>query len=80
MGEFKIDDLIQTMPYTEKEIENFGKLLDFDWKQYDKEEVDFDAKKNIKYIIICAKEEGDLVKKELDKLEKKYQTIKIEQK
>lgn len=35
--EFDIKDLINTLPYTETEIENFSKLTDFDWDDYEQE-------------------------------------------
>lgn len=36
LTEFEAPDLAETMPYSEKDIENYGKLLDFDWEQFNK--------------------------------------------
>ena len=38
--EFELEDLVSTLPYTEKEIENFKTLTDFDWEQYADKEID----------------------------------------
>ncbi|QDP64653.1 MAG: hypothetical protein Unbinned4585contig1001_17 [Prokaryotic dsDNA virus sp.] len=38
--EFNLDDLVSTLPYNENEILNFKTLTDFDWSQYDSDEVD----------------------------------------
>jgi len=35
--EFDLKDLINTLPYSETEINNFSKLTDFDWEQYNDE-------------------------------------------
>jgi len=35
--EFDIKDLVNTLPYTETEIENFSKLTDFEWGDYEQE-------------------------------------------
>mgnify|MGYP003111031619 FL=1 len=37
--EFKIEELVKTLPYTEIEIDNFSKLTDFDWEQYESEDL-----------------------------------------
>tara|TARA_Y100000401_G_scaffold23676_1_gene16189 strand:+ start:1849 stop:2505 length:657 start_codon:yes stop_codon:yes gene_type:complete len=37
--EFKIEELVKTLPYTEVEIDNFSKLTDFDWEQYESEDL-----------------------------------------
>jgi len=37
--EFDIKDLIETLPYSETEIENFTKLTDFDWEEYQEEQL-----------------------------------------
>jgi hypothetical protein len=37
--EFKIEELVKTLPYTEVEIDNFSKLTDFDWEQYETEDL-----------------------------------------
>tara|TARA_R100000664_G_C2720663_1_gene114269 strand:+ start:76 stop:723 length:648 start_codon:yes stop_codon:yes gene_type:complete len=34
------DDLELTMPYSKQELENFKTLTDFDWNQYDTEQID----------------------------------------
>jgi hypothetical protein len=34
VDEYSIDDLEETMPYNKQEIEDYQKLLDFDWGQY----------------------------------------------
>lgn len=38
VGEFEVEDLVDSMPYNHKEIENFQKLVDFDWDQYSDED------------------------------------------
>ena len=37
--EFDLKDLINTLPYSETEIDNFSKLTDFDWEQYETEDL-----------------------------------------
>ena len=37
--EFDLKDLINTLPYSEIEIDNFSKLTDFDWEQYETEDL-----------------------------------------
>ncbi len=37
--EFDLKDLINTLPYNETEIENFSKLTDFDWEQYETDDL-----------------------------------------
>lgn len=34
---FDLDELVKTLPYSETEIDNFSKLTDFDWEQYNDE-------------------------------------------
>lgn len=36
--EFDLKDLVNTLPYSETEIENFSKLTDFDWTRYEDED------------------------------------------
>ena len=36
--DFSIEDLAETMPYDINELENFSKMLDFDWNQIDSKE------------------------------------------
>jgi hypothetical protein len=35
LNEFSKEDLIETMPFRKDEIDDFNKLLNFDWDQYD---------------------------------------------
>ncbi|MCK4501232.1 ParB N-terminal domain-containing protein, partial [Candidatus Babeliales bacterium] len=35
--EFSVEDLIETMPMSADEIENYTKLVEFDWEQYNEE-------------------------------------------
>jgi hypothetical protein len=42
-GEFTQEDLVATLPYSEKEFEEMRKLLDFNWEQYNKEPGQRDA-------------------------------------
>ena len=37
--EFDLKDLINTLPYSETEIDNFSKLTDFDWNMYETEDL-----------------------------------------
>ena len=37
--EFDIQDLVNTLPYSETEIDNFSKLTDFDWSMYETEDL-----------------------------------------
>ena len=37
--EFDLKDLINTLPYSEIEIDNFSKLTDFDWNMYETEDL-----------------------------------------
>lgn len=37
--EFELDDLVKTLPYNETEIDNFSKLTDFDWNDYEQEDL-----------------------------------------
>ncbi len=37
--EFDIQDLVNTLPYSETEIDNFSKLTDFDWSMYESEDL-----------------------------------------
>lgn len=48
--EFSIDDLIDTMPYSEQELNNYSELLDFDWSQFEKDDINIDLQ-NGKFII-----------------------------
>lgn len=34
LEEFPVEDLTETMPYTKQEIEDYSKLLDFDWDDF----------------------------------------------
>lgn len=36
LGSFSIDELIKTMPMDQEEVENYTKLLDFDWDEFEK--------------------------------------------
>ncbi len=38
--EFPTDDLAKTMPYNEEEIKKMSELTEFDWAQYDSDEID----------------------------------------
>lgn len=40
--EFDADELAESMPYSEEELENFTKLLEFDWGQYGSSAADGD--------------------------------------
>jgi hypothetical protein len=42
--EFPIDELELTMPYSDQDLENYIKLTEFDWSQFDKDKVDIDYK------------------------------------
>jgi len=53
--EFDLKDLINTLPYSEIEIDNFSKLTDFDWEQYETDDLsdtfsdtEFDKTINVK--------------------------------
>lgn len=48
--EFNIDDLLETMPYSEHELNNYSELLDFDWSQFDKEDININLEDG-KFII-----------------------------
>ena len=37
--EFDLKDLVNTLPYSETEIDNFSKLTDFDWEQYETDDL-----------------------------------------
>lgn len=37
MTTFPIDDLLETLPYSQEELENLSNLLDFDWSQLERE-------------------------------------------
>lgn len=37
--EFDLKDLVNTLPYSEIEIDNFSKLTDFDWEQYETDDL-----------------------------------------
>ena len=43
LGEFDLQDLTKTLPYTQQEIENMEKLTDFDWNQFDNTEEEIDT-------------------------------------
>lgn len=49
--DFNIEELVETLPYTKQEIENFSKLTNFDWEEYTEnqtidtlDDVEFDKK------------------------------------
>lgn len=46
IGEFSIDDLSSTMPFSSDDIDDFSSLLNFDWDQYAKGEDDDDEEKD----------------------------------
>ncbi len=39
-SEFELMDLAKTLPYSEKDIENYSKLTEFDWEQYSDKNID----------------------------------------
>ena len=41
--EFNIEDLVETLPFTEQQIEAYDKLIDFDWSQFEKVDVNKDG-------------------------------------
>ena len=56
LPEYSIDDLEKFMPDTKEEMENFNKLLEFDWDQYN-EDPTYDEEENLKSIKIVMPEE-----------------------
>jgi len=50
--EFDVSDLALTLPYDEKELQSYNELLDFDWDQFKKDDVNIDFENGKFYITI----------------------------
>jgi ParB family chromosome partitioning protein len=77
LNEFTIDELEQMLPLSKVELENYSKLLDFDWSIYDKnledDQVDQDEEKILR--IILNKEEQKIWAEWITKIEKEFKLV-----
>lgn len=73
--EFGIDDLVQTMPYTEQEIGDMEKLLDFDFSQFKNNSPDLDPL-DLKLTITYAAED-EALKAEIQNVLQRYPSAKL---
>lgn len=75
-GEFTLEDFSQTSPYSVTDLENFAKLTDFNWDQFEKpkEEASVDPSMT-QFILKCPKDIQKKFEKKLDELLKQFKTI-----
>lgn len=69
-GEFDINELETTLPYTHDELDGFLKLLDFDWNQYGKQPPE--PHHDIRIVISTKQEHEEKLREELADLLDRY--------
>lgn len=75
---YDLSDLVQTMPFSEEEINNYAALVDFSWEQYGTKKIDDDDNEEPKKFSITVHEsEYDAFLADINDLATKYKTVKI---
>jgi ParB-like chromosome segregation protein Spo0J len=66
--EFSIEELAETMPFSEKELKEYSEMLNFDWDDFKRQkDVTFETGVEVKYVIVLEKQ-NEIFENSLKKL------------